>query len=206
MLRRLVLTSVLLACAAGVAACGSPLTQPSEHGNAAIVKWHNAVVGQTVQLPAPSGGGLLAVTLLQVVDPAPADVVEYGGEPFGRTSGKNTRLVALTVRLRNVGTGSFAWLPVRDYVQLQTISGSASSDFWGFSRQYSASPKEIGPGEIQTGTIVLPAFTDPAGKTPEQLAHPPRPTSFWLVVQGPHGLEGGRWNLRKVLPVNSNPQ
>lgn len=134
------LRTTLLAFAA-VAALASP---PA----AAVAAEPEARVGDTIELAGMSDGEKMAVTVVQVVDPAPA------GEFFEPSQGN--RYVAVQFQLENTGTAAYDDSPSNGAVVIDTAGQSFNSTI-GDTTAGPSFPGSvtIGPGDTGLGFITF---------------------------------------------------
>ena len=143
----------------------------------ATVQWQSAKVGESVRLPAFSGGSLLQVTLLRVVDPAPKSALAQAHVPGG-----HSRAVQCVMKISNIGSATY-W-PSRGSSFGIWNDDSSAYEGWSISMNStgrSFAERAIRPGLTSRGSVVL-------------FLHGDKPAQgFEFAVRGPAGWSGGKW-------------
>jgi len=151
-------------------------TEPaSPEGSGPTGEQQPAAVGDTITLHGTDDGLVMGVTLMEVIDPAKAERF------FG--PGKNKRLVAVRLRVENVGTLPYSDSPSNGAVLIDTADQGYDASILDSSAGPALGSPKIAPGDARVGLIT---FEVPKGT---------KVASFQLTLDSGFGPETGQWEL-----------
>jgi hypothetical protein len=169
--------AILFLAAVGLSACAKGLVSdvaPAASYAETETQWHDASIGETVELSMPERDVKLAVTLEKIVRPAPADLSSY----FGDSPEEGDEFAEFRLRITNLGAAPYEFDPNLNYIE----STAAGGPFWGLEPDSDFHhPERLAAGATQTGSVVLPILK--AGDV----------WDFKLQISGPDAAQGARW-------------
>lgn len=129
-------------------------TEPaSPEGSGTTGEQQHAAVGDTITLHGTDSGLMMDVTLMEVIDPAKA------GRFFG--PGKNERLVAVRLRVENVGTLPFSDSPSNGAVLIDTADQGYNASILDSAAGPALGSPKIAPGDARVGLITFECRREP---------------------------------------------
>jgi hypothetical protein len=135
----------------------------------------SAAIGDTITLNGTDDGLVMDVTLMEVIDPAKAQ--RYFGP------GKNERLVAVRLRVENVGTLPYSDSPSNGAVLIDTADQAYDASIFDSAAGPALGSAKIAPGDARVGLIT---FEVSKGTTV---------AGFQLTLDSGFGPETGQWEL-----------
>jgi hypothetical protein len=170
--------AVVGAVASALAACSEQqiTTEPaSPRATTSGEEQVAAKLGDTITLHGSDSGLVMDVTLMEVINPAKAPRF------FG--PGKNKRLVAVRLRVENVGTLPYSDSPSNGAVLIDTADQAYDASIFDSAAGPALGSPKIAPGDARVGLITF--------EIPKEAS----PTSFQLTLDSGFGPETGQWEL-----------
>jgi hypothetical protein len=160
-----------------VAACTKQqiTTEPASPRSTTSQEQGAAQVGDTITLHGADSGLVMDVTLMEVIDPAKAQRF------FG--PGKNKRLVAIRLRVENVGTLPYSDSPSNGAVLIDAADQGYDASILDSAAGPALGSPKIAPGDARVGLITF------------EVSKGTKVAGFQLTLDSGFGPETGQWEL-----------